>query len=78
MADRDEHDLKTLEFYFMEDHVAEAMSREVFIIGVHVMEGQFTKGEVGGGLHYDKTLDLCGVSYRQADTQRDELMRCSI
>jgi hypothetical protein len=78
MADREEHCLKTPEFYVMEVHVVEFILREVFIIGIHLMECQFTRGEVDGGLHHDKTLDLCGVSYRQADTQRDELTRCSI
>jgi hypothetical protein len=43
MADRDEHDLKTLEFYFMEVHVAESISREVIVIGVHHMGGSIHK-----------------------------------
>jgi hypothetical protein len=69
LADRDEHDLKSLEFYFMEVHGGSCH-------GVYHMEVYFAKGVVDRGLHDDKKMDLCGVSYRQADTQRDELTRC--
>jgi len=44
MADRDEHDLKTLEFCFMEVHVAESITREVIVIGVHNMGCLIHKG----------------------------------
>lgn len=44
------------------------------------MEGLFSQSEVKSmeGVTHDEKRDLCGVNYREADTQRDELTRCSI
>ena len=75
-ADRDEHDLKTLEFYFMEVHITASISR-TFTLLEFIKWRFISQRRSRGGLHDDKHMDLCGVSYRGADTQRDELTRCS-